>query len=369
MRVKSVDVIAEMRSRIIGGDWPPGSRIPIKHRLREHFNASDGTIQKALDALAAEGFLKSRGRLGTFIRERTPDRHRIVLALGMPRRRSIWLDTTASVAAGLNDLGRAWIDTYFACCAPDANPPGEGLIRLRQDVALGSVAGIVFCGVDPALVADPTLSRPGLARSKVGYGVGDPAIPTVFRRDATPLTMRFLRARRRRRLAVFTTFNRHESYLAPLRREAAAAGLETRRSWTHMISPESGFTARAISELLMTFPKQQRPDAIMVLDDHLTSFVSDGIADARVATPDDLDLVSLANFPHTKPVKVPTTFIGHDIDAELRLAISQIDEQLAGNAMPSDIWMEPTLRLAKGIPAELIALTPAQRKPTPVPSR
>jgi len=59
---------------ILRGDWAPGSRIPSEHELTELFGASRMTVNKALSALADEGLIVRRRRLGSFVAERPPER-------------------------------------------------------------------------------------------------------------------------------------------------------------------------------------------------------------------------------------------------------------------------------------------------------
>lgn len=349
MRIKAAQVIAAMRDRMLRGEWPPGARIPIKTELRQAFNASDGTIQKALDALSAEGFLKSRGWRGTFVRDQTPDRCRVALALGEAEGTSAWQDGAARIAAALNKDAQAWIDTYFACSLDEEGHPGEGLVRLREDIAQRRLAGVIFYGIRLQLFKDPALDRPGLARVKVPGVVGDVPFPTVARHDYVPLALRFLRARGRRRLAILTTFAWMDSRIEPLLTAAGRLGLETRRAWVQVVDPKTKHSARPIVELMMTLPRSRRPDALLVLDDHLVTEAANGVADAGVKSPHDIDVVSVANFPSTMPVAVPVTFVGHDLEAELRLALQLINLQLAGNASPGDRWLNPMLKPAKGV--------------------
>lgn len=49
------------------GDWKPGQAIPSELELAERFRVSQGTVRKAVDALAAENVLVRRQGKGTFV--------------------------------------------------------------------------------------------------------------------------------------------------------------------------------------------------------------------------------------------------------------------------------------------------------------
>ena len=50
-----------------GGAWKPGEAIPSELELAERFGVSQGTVRKAVDALAAENMLVRRQGKGTFV--------------------------------------------------------------------------------------------------------------------------------------------------------------------------------------------------------------------------------------------------------------------------------------------------------------
>ncbi len=61
----------QIRDRIVGalqaGEWRPGDLIPSEFELAARFGVSQGTVRKAVDALAAEHLLVRRQGRGTFV--------------------------------------------------------------------------------------------------------------------------------------------------------------------------------------------------------------------------------------------------------------------------------------------------------------
>lgn len=53
-----VQITQYIRDKIIGGEWPVGTRIPSQRKLAEAFNVNRSTIVTALDELTAAGMLK-----------------------------------------------------------------------------------------------------------------------------------------------------------------------------------------------------------------------------------------------------------------------------------------------------------------------
>ncbi len=62
-------VRALMMQRLIAGQWRPGEMLPSEFRLADLFGVSQGTVRKALDALAAENVVVRRQGRGTFVAE------------------------------------------------------------------------------------------------------------------------------------------------------------------------------------------------------------------------------------------------------------------------------------------------------------
>ncbi|MGZ8261955.1 MAG: GntR family transcriptional regulator, partial [Methylotenera sp.] len=52
---------------LIGGEWRPGEMIPSEVELASRYKVSQGTVRKAIDALAAENILMRRQGKGTFV--------------------------------------------------------------------------------------------------------------------------------------------------------------------------------------------------------------------------------------------------------------------------------------------------------------
>jgi GntR family transcriptional regulator len=71
------DVAAELRRRIDGGIYAPGSRVPTLHELVAEFGVSTITVRRALRELTYEGLLHSQQGVGVFIRPR-PRIHRLL---------------------------------------------------------------------------------------------------------------------------------------------------------------------------------------------------------------------------------------------------------------------------------------------------
>ncbi len=59
---------------LVAGEWKPGDVIPSEMELANRFQVSQGTVRKAIDALAAENILIRRQGKGTFVASHSQER-------------------------------------------------------------------------------------------------------------------------------------------------------------------------------------------------------------------------------------------------------------------------------------------------------
>lgn len=62
-------VFDQMLDKIIGGEWPPDSKIPSENELRSSLSVSRDTVREAIKRLGALGLLESKQGKGTFVRK------------------------------------------------------------------------------------------------------------------------------------------------------------------------------------------------------------------------------------------------------------------------------------------------------------
>jgi GntR family transcriptional regulator len=77
-------IAADLRGRIVSGEYQPGDRLPTLPELCERYEVSETTARNAVALLRTEGLVETRARAGTRVRERPPvhrlpaDRYRTV---------------------------------------------------------------------------------------------------------------------------------------------------------------------------------------------------------------------------------------------------------------------------------------------------
>jgi GntR family transcriptional regulator/MocR family aminotransferase len=94
----------EIRSAIIVGDLPPGSRLPSSRSLASQCHIARGTVVAAFDQLAAEGYVESGVGNGTFVRRTRSESSPSRLKAGSVRQRARTSSSRTILSARGRDL-------------------------------------------------------------------------------------------------------------------------------------------------------------------------------------------------------------------------------------------------------------------------
>ena len=68
-RPANVKVAASIRAAILSGELEPGQRLPSGPELAGFFDVAGMTVQKAIRTLADEGFVRTKGGSGVYVRD------------------------------------------------------------------------------------------------------------------------------------------------------------------------------------------------------------------------------------------------------------------------------------------------------------
>jgi len=339
---KSRQAIAHLRAKIVSGEWSSGMQLPIRTQLENELGVSRVTLQRVMDQLTLDGFIKANGRAGTFVSDHPPHLHRYALLLPFSRTRaySRFWETLARQARVFNAVDRAHSLSVYSNIWPERRDDRE-FENLLAEVQSHRLAGLIFASAIHGLRRTPLLSEPDLPRVMIASQAGDTNLPVVDFDYAAWFHRAFarLRAAGRSRVAVF---GEGAERLSPALREAAEEyGLHVPPQWRLFLSHQSPAGIRACAYLLMTFPAEQRPDGLIVADDHLVDAVALGLADAGVGVPGDVDVVAHANYPDPPAGSSSMTRLGFDVREVLRQCIDIIDAQRRGEAPPAGAVVPP----------------------------
>jgi DNA-binding LacI/PurR family transcriptional regulator len=335
----SKDIAQQIRERIASGDWPINQRIPTKMELCQLFGTSNMTMQKALSVLASEGFIRSRGRAGTFVNNRPPSNHRIAFVVPVGLTRSLWYGSLIRGLALQDQELAALVDVYQA--SPDGTTPDDA--ALLDDCLAHRLAGALFAAPFPELtrlLGEKAPKFPAMYLFSPAGPLDGHGLATASPAD---LVVGAFSSRGRRRFAMLSTFMQRGTLTPDVVAKAQASGLRCEPEWVHALDPRNPDIARAIARLLATLPAERRPDALYISDDHLATETTAGLLDAGLRAPEDIDIICHANIPFPPPTCMPVTYAGYDVIELMRIGLGSISRMIAGQSLSPRQLFQPIL--------------------------
>ncbi|MDO9637072.1 MAG: UTRA domain-containing protein [Pseudotabrizicola sp.] len=127
-------ILAALREKITGGDWPPGFQLPFETVLAEQQGVSRMTMNKVLGQLAREGYVTRRKKLGTFVAQ--PMAQAAVMAI-------------ADIEGEVRALGLPW---RFALSLRELRPPRSDetlTARIDSTTPVLALQGLHYAGDQP----------------------------------------------------------------------------------------------------------------------------------------------------------------------------------------------------------------------------
>lgn len=339
-RTNRQEVAGQIRDAIVDGTYGAGDRLPTAEALAEAYGASYVTVLRALEILGEEGFIVSHRRTGTFVAEHPSHLYECGLVLPLLDEPSAldaqpFLKLLVEEARNSGDATVPWrVRPWFLESeggAQDDFPIGAEHEAL---VSKDATAGLIFPFDPSRLKGTPLLEKPGIARVTVDRV----ALPGVSR--VTPDHGALLAGALDRVKAAGCS--RVAMVICPgLLMDAELKGGEkrlreivTQRALRmrpyDLISvdlsvDETGL--RRMVHMLFDRPAAERPDALVLVDDHFIAPATAGLLDAGVRSPDDLRVMGYCNFPHRPSSFLPIQRFGYDVRVLFHEFIAAIERQ------------------------------------------
>ena len=175
-----LQIKALLERRLEAAEWRPGEAIPSEQDLARRFRVSQGTVRKAIDALAADNLVVRRQGRGTFVSTHTEEKTSNFRFLRV--RRSDGRDEESTRRLLEFRRARAGADVARRL----GIKPGAAIVVLRRVLEFGG---------EPVILEDITLPAalfPGLSREKVDASPG-----SLYGFFETQFGVRMLRAHER----------------------------------------------------------------------------------------------------------------------------------------------------------------------------
>jgi len=355
-------ILASLRADIISGRLPPGSRIPPRSELETRFQASPLTIQRAMDKLVADGFVRTEAR-GTYVTERPPHLRRFGLVFhSRPEDHANWRQFYSALTTAAQTRAAEENEEFTLYYGIDDRGTHSDFRRLVADVHASRLGGLILASNSPLLqrllTHEPQVPAVSIL---VGEDASHPRFTAVtpdyesfFERACD-----YLLERQRRQIALI---------ISPLQYQSVGGYFQAAITKRRLIVPlhhiqmpglsEAAGAANAVSLLFHQSPAE-RPNGMIVADDNFLPFVVSGLLAEGVRVPADLELVTHANFPSPAARELPVTRLGFSATVLLERCVDYFKNRRENPT-------EPTIIKLPAMFAHELATTARERKPVVV---
>ena len=339
---RSRTVAAKIRDQILNGRYASGAQLPTFDNLVEEFGISRATMQLSIRQLKEEGFVRSVHRSGLFVAEHPPHLHRFGLVFASGPGEKHWNRFMAALHAEAPVVVRSRDGSQvvpFHDIQPDK--PGATFDRLLSDVMIHRLAGLIITERTAFLLQRPEVVKSGIPRVAINYpaqqSFGAPVINTdepQFYRKA----LAWLAERGRKRVAVLAM----RQIVGVTLQDCAHAGLASRPHWLCPIGSDFSGQTKSVVQLLLDYPPEDRPDAIILATDHLVEEALAAIHASGVVIGRDIDVVAHCNWPWPVESPLPIARLGFHSHDFLNTALDLIGVIRRGET-PPQITLIPAL--------------------------
>lgn len=330
--VSATSVARTLRSRILAGDWQPGSQIPTWTDLETDLNVARTTLAKAVRQLKRDGFVYSASTRGTFVSEYPPHLYRYALAFRGEPNSPAWLRFWWALA----NEATAWSQNNTQHLVPFYGVGGsdntESHQRLMAQVEADRFAGVIFVGYPPE-ISDQLLHHPWLAKVAIGDSPRTGGLARLYpdRGSFIRRSLEYMRQRQCKRVAVVTGGNpEFAAYDAAI----PEYGMSTKSYFRVAATLHDPTSAKHIVQLLMDRPEADRPDALIITDDNLVESALAGVMASGVQMPGQLQVLAHCNWPAEVGSQLPIKRLGFDASELLRRAIALVEAVRNGRRAP-----------------------------------
>jgi|GEM_PF-933395 len=339
-------MLTTFKSAIVKGSLKPGERLPIRTELETQFGVSRMTVQKVLDRLTRDGFIRSRGHLGTFITEHPPCFHRYGIVFQNSPEESSWGGYHAAmlrVAEEFNHAPARELACYFGV---DREGNGE-YEALLDDIASERLAGLLFTSGPWHLTRSPVVTQQHIPAMAVMSPIISPSLEHIstLKIDRTSLmegAIATLARKGCRRPAVLIGEG-YDNALKRLQTALKKQGLPYDPARLQGVSLNYCELAEHVTQLWMQLPPDLRPDGLFVADDNLAEWACTGLRKAGVDVNTHLPVMVASNFPDLAVAGLAVERIGFDFRSLITQFINSTDARRSDEAFNANISLPAVL--------------------------
>jgi len=321
-----VRVMRDLRLSILSGGLSPGERLPSQSELTGRYRVSQPTLQRAINQLVDEGFLISKPRVGVYVHHFPPHTSRYALILPRSARNpdsiaSLFFDNLLHAAITHHEQHQDGIEFQtinLPMGVEEKHKLGSKFSNLLREVEQHRYAGLFYVGGARPMMQHPTIVHSGIPQVLLGGEDKQYHCVALQSYKWIDLAAQRIHDEKRTRVAVIGVSGSQARQAI----NASEVPIKVPPRWDHTLHIENASEAVNLSRLLLHGEANQRPDALIISDDNLTEYVLAGVLASGVSVPDELLILSHANFPQKPRQLLPVTHLGYSANQVIETAIA-----------------------------------------------
>lgn len=324
-----------IRTRILNGDLPAGTRLPSTATLAKELGASVFTIQRALAKLTQEGLLDRKPRQATWIRGEQKKLTSVAAYFSDTLQMTdssfpqvLWFEIKRQLALEGIRI-KHWIETR----------PLEEIIEPPRDMMKSIRAGEIQAIIAPHGVRETLamIKHMQIPFSALTTDTREPSGVAGDQNSFLKLGLAQLKKQGCRSVGAITNFrlipeapySQSTQFYQSLMEAAGAVGLEVRNEWIYLpeVSPRD-LIQYGYRQFHALWNRQSKPDGLLVFPDKAAMGVVTAILERRVEVPKELKLAVHMNDLLPYPCPLAASLLVSRVEHFAQALITQIKRQI-----------------------------------------
>ena len=324
---KTEQLTRRLRNEIASGHFRPGALFPSISELEEQFGMKRTVVQLAVKELRQDGFVESDGGKRMKVSDTPPHLSQYGIVFAATRsspERPRFDEAVCKEAAKIEQQGQHRFRFYEGATDPDEGAAVTA--RLRADIEARRLGGLLlFPGTHECLGNYDNELLCGVPHVFVcGFEPNQEWQPQInIDMDAfIDRALADLAAKGRKRVClVYMAGTLNGVDPSPFERH----GLTFRRAWMQAVGRSHPEVARGLVHILLDYPDDERPDAMIIADDNLVEATAAGLVETGLRVGKDIDVVAHCNWPWPIPSILPVRRLGFHAGTLLQEAGGVLD--------------------------------------------
>jgi DNA-binding LacI/PurR family transcriptional regulator len=327
------------------GRWLPGEKLPVRLELIKELDVSSVTIQRALDDLVADGFLRSDGCRGTFVADYPPYLYTYGVVFNGVYRGTERAGRAEAIRLSMNQLKKRHPDISFKEYhnlewfrdRTDYN-------RLIEDIEHRRLAGLIFMNTPFEFNGTPIVES-NLPKFAFMSSPQNKEVTTIAMNWSSAefysKAIRYFEEKKCKKLAVLVTSIYDQDVVKRMTSNLMAYinGKSLEFNGNMILGGSLNNEVLTLNTLELLFAQPDPPDALLIMDDNITNNISGSFMKLK-NRPEKLTILSSTNFPYIPDFPLPIGYIGMDLSETMEFALDFIYKQNTIKGFKSKILPE-----------------------------